>query len=363
MPRRLEALEAHPFYQALSAPLVTRSSQNLDKNISVPPISPWRERSLCRRSISTDKSTSAAQRALGAVMGQTIPVNPARALSPGIARSVSVPKNIGPAKLVTISRGQMQHKASNLSEFGTIRTIDMIERFPLPPIRPKGECSQSQTDDGPVILSPSPLRPKRTSLNMLRLQQAGSEMANETNEENHRRLEEECYLKPWKIWNERKYDITPPKATAAVTHSNGPPADTPSNSTYHSATLLFSPFNPVAQRFPTTATCNDARSDGQYMSGALPGPPMCSGPHEQSHSYECLITDKPKPKLKLLPKTNLPRSQSGPLVAFQLRPHGEAAPRSRSHSILFNHSKATNGEPLRPISSSMLRQLSRDGVS
>jgi hypothetical protein len=94
--------------------------------------------SLDRRCRSKSANASHAQRALGAIDGNAIPINPARAIR---ARSVSVPQRLivseaasasAPPTHDTVQPGQST--AAYPSD--TLRIIDMIESFPSPPSRP-----------------------------------------------------------------------------------------------------------------------------------------------------------------------------------------------------------------------------------
>ena len=380
-PRRFEAPDAHPFHQALTTPLSSRSSQFLHNDITVPPISPWREQSLRQRSTSSGRSASAAQRALGAITGQIIPVNPARALSPGIARSVSVPKRVGPAKLVTVSRDRLRRKTSDSSAFGTTRTIDMIGQFPLPPIRLKSGNGQPLNNAVPAILAPSPLRPKRTSLDVLKLQKAGSEMANATEEDVCSQLDGALELNQQnnssggrRASGDRRGSCTeralafaatpnypntvtiPVEDTAVGFQFDGSSISTPTNSRYHSAEPLVTR-QPIMNDPMTKVTFGDVRvdnthtNDGElYMSGALPSPPVTPDLHPQSIDSEpSYIIDKPQAKIKLTAKTDLVHPHSSLLDAFHLGPHEEPIQRTQAQPVPPDQSRHTDAVPSQAI--------------
>ncbi|GAB7340222.1 hypothetical protein MBLNU457_6687t2 [Dothideomycetes sp. NU457] len=387
MPRRFEAPGAHPFHQALAPPLSSRSSKVLHNNITAPPISPWREQSLRRRSYSGDRSVSAAQRALGAITGQTIPVNPARALSPGTARSVSVPKRVGPAKLVTISRDRVDRETSNGPAFGTTRTIDMIEQFPLPPVRSKSENSQPPNDDVSVILAPSPLRPKRTSLDVLRLQKAGSDMADQFDctlgstqqnqpPEDIRASGDRMDSCTDEILARKASADDPSTVTTQVENTavgcqlDGSSTSAPFKSRYRSSEPLI-PRQPIVNDpVVLTAVC-DVRVDNThvnneelYMSGALPSPPATPDIHVQSLDAEpSFIIDKPQPEANPTAETSLVHSHAGLINAFHSDPHEETTPRIRSQPLLTAQSRDFNGVQRKPVSECTFLQVLRQKAS
>lgn len=94
--------------------------------------------SLDRRCRSGSANASHAQRALGAIDGNAIPINPARAIR---ARSVSMPQRFTIPKtdstLIPPTQDTEQSGQSTAAyPSDTLRTIDMIESFPSPPSRP-----------------------------------------------------------------------------------------------------------------------------------------------------------------------------------------------------------------------------------
>ena len=93
--------------------------------------------SLDRRCHSKSANASHAQRALRAIDGNAIPINPARAIR---ARSVSVPQRLIVSEAASTS-APPTHDTAQPGEStaaypsDTLRTIDMIESFPSPPSR------------------------------------------------------------------------------------------------------------------------------------------------------------------------------------------------------------------------------------
>jgi len=168
---RYEESGGHPFHSAPIAPAEASTTRASHENISVPAVSPEKQISLHRRSVSSTSTTSAAQRALGAIAGQAVPVNPARALSSGIARSVAVPKHVGSARLVTIAKSPTERSATTPYAADTVRTVDLIDQFPPPPSQPVSAVSVGQT--GHVrFAAPVPMRPTRPALSVLKVQDA-----------------------------------------------------------------------------------------------------------------------------------------------------------------------------------------------
>ena len=91
--------------------------------------------SLDRRCRSKSTSASHAQRALGAIDGHAIPINPARAIR---ARSVSMPQRltVPEANLTSTPPSQdtvPSDQSATAYPSDTLRTTDMIESFPSPP--------------------------------------------------------------------------------------------------------------------------------------------------------------------------------------------------------------------------------------
>ena len=149
-----------------SLPVSLQPSTSSHDNISVPQVSPWKERSLRRRSHSGEQPYSAAQRALGAIAGQSFPANPARILTPGTARSVPVPKRVGTAKLVDVSRNKVVRKTSHQFTTETARMLNIVEQFPLPPNRQGIDIRLSHTSSETESHAPFLHRPPlRASLN------------------------------------------------------------------------------------------------------------------------------------------------------------------------------------------------------
>lgn len=112
--------------------------------------------SLDRRCRSRSASASLARRALGAIDGNAIPVNPARAIR---ARSVSIPHNLRISEVGSSTRSHTQNQmqtdqSTRAYPPDTLRTIDMIESFPSPPFRPP-----TKTRDSLPLFTPVPQRP------------------------------------------------------------------------------------------------------------------------------------------------------------------------------------------------------------
>jgi hypothetical protein len=111
--------------------------------------------SLNRRCQSESVNASHAQRALGAIDGNAIPINPARAIR---ARSVSMPQRLTVPKADSASRPLVQDtvqpgRSTTAYPSDTMRTIDMIESFPSPPSR-----SPTKTRDMLQFFAPVPQR-------------------------------------------------------------------------------------------------------------------------------------------------------------------------------------------------------------
>lgn len=108
--------------------------------------------SLDRRCRSKSTSASLAQRALGAIDGNSIPVNPARAIR---ARSVSVPQNLRISEVGSTPRPLIQNtvqtgQSTRPYPSDTSRTIEMIESFPSPPSGPPTRLRDSLPFFAPI---------------------------------------------------------------------------------------------------------------------------------------------------------------------------------------------------------------------
>jgi hypothetical protein len=111
--------------------------------------------SLDRRCQSKSVNASHAQRALGAIDGNAIPINPARAIR---ARSVSMPQRLALPKAGSASRPPVQDmvqpgQSTTAYPSDTMRTTDMIESFPSPP-----SSSSRKTRDLLQLFAPVPQR-------------------------------------------------------------------------------------------------------------------------------------------------------------------------------------------------------------
>jgi hypothetical protein len=111
--------------------------------------------SLDRRCQSKSVNASHAQRALGAIDGNAIPINPARAIR---ARSVSMPQRLAVPKAGSASRPPVQDMvqpghSTTAYPSDTMRTTDMIESFPSPPL-----SSSRNTRDLLQLFAPVPQR-------------------------------------------------------------------------------------------------------------------------------------------------------------------------------------------------------------
>lgn len=129
----------HPLNSARFAEVIQPEHVGQD-DTQAPPIpepTPAERQSLDRRCRSKSGSASLAQRALGAIDGNSIPINPARAIR---ARSVSVPQNLGLFEVSTarppIQNTEQTGQGTRAHPFDTLRTVDMIESFPSPPSAP-----------------------------------------------------------------------------------------------------------------------------------------------------------------------------------------------------------------------------------
>jgi hypothetical protein len=130
----------HPLNSVRLAVVTEPESDRHDETQTEPiPEPTLSERQLLdRRCRSNSANASHAQRALGAIDGNAIPINPARAIR---ARSVSLPQRMTVPKVDLASRLPVrdtvqpsQSAAAYPSD--TLRTIDMIESFPSPPSKP-----------------------------------------------------------------------------------------------------------------------------------------------------------------------------------------------------------------------------------
>lgn len=111
--------------------------------------------SLDRRCRSRSVSASLARRALGAIDGNAIPVNPARVVR---ARSVSVPHNLRISEVGSSTRSHTQDQvqtdqSTRAYPSDTLRTNDIIENFPSPLFRPP-----TKTRDRLPTFTPVPQR-------------------------------------------------------------------------------------------------------------------------------------------------------------------------------------------------------------
>jgi hypothetical protein len=129
----------HPLNNVCLAEVIGYENDRQDETQVQPiPEPTFMERqSLDRRCRSKSANASHAQRALGAIDGNAIPINPARAIR---ARSVSVPQRLTVPEADSTSTSPThdtvqpdQSTAAYPSD--TLRTIDMIESFPSPPSR------------------------------------------------------------------------------------------------------------------------------------------------------------------------------------------------------------------------------------
>lgn len=154
---RYDQPSQHPLNSAQLAEVVPpQHDRAYDTQAPLVPAPTLAEReSLDRRCRSKSASASLAQRALGAIDGNAIPVNPARAIR---ARSVSVPHNLRISETKSNTRSHTQNQvqvdqSTSAYPSDTLRTIDMIESFPSPPSR-----SPTKTRERLPIFTPVPHR-------------------------------------------------------------------------------------------------------------------------------------------------------------------------------------------------------------
>lgn len=133
----------HPLNSVRLAVVTEPDSDRYDEAQTQPiPEPTLSERQLLdRRCRSNSINASHAQRALAAIDGNAIPINPARVIR---ARSVSLPQRLTIPKAVLTSRPPVRdtvHPSQNAAAYpsDTLRTIDMIESFPSPPSKSKAK--------------------------------------------------------------------------------------------------------------------------------------------------------------------------------------------------------------------------------
>lgn len=128
----------HPLNNAPLAEVARPEAHEDDDTLPIPEPTTAERQSLDNRCRSRSTSTSSAQRALGAISGNAVPINPARKIR---ARSVSVPQNHIVQRAETEPqpplRRNMLRESQTVEPYSsdTMRTIDMIENFPSPPTR------------------------------------------------------------------------------------------------------------------------------------------------------------------------------------------------------------------------------------
>lgn len=137
---RYDQPSRHPLNSVRLAEVIRHGDDRHDETRaqSIPEPTVMERQSLDRRCRSKSANASHAQRALGAIDGNAIPVNPARAIR---ARSISMPQRltVPEANLTSTppTQGIVQSGQSTAAyPSDTLRAVDMIESFPSPPSRP-----------------------------------------------------------------------------------------------------------------------------------------------------------------------------------------------------------------------------------
>lgn len=137
---RYDQSSRHPLNSVRLAEITRDEDDRQDETQAqmIPEPTLMERQSLDRRCRSKSANASHAQRALGAIDGNAIPINPARAIR---ARSVSVPQRLTVPQADSTSTPPTQNtvqpgQSTTAYPSDTLRTIDMIESFPSPPSRP-----------------------------------------------------------------------------------------------------------------------------------------------------------------------------------------------------------------------------------
>lgn len=155
---------SHPFHN-IPVPPAPRSGQAIVER-SLPRV-PRETRAPNNRRLRTRSrsSSSSAGRALGAISGNAIPSNAARVLSASGPRSVPIPEMFVQRGIRSMILPRERNTSRNLDQSypcDTMRTIDLIERFPRPPTNPPslapGTCSTF-----PQLFAPSPCKVRSVS--------------------------------------------------------------------------------------------------------------------------------------------------------------------------------------------------------
>jgi hypothetical protein len=125
----------HPLNSVRSADLPPPDHGNQHEAVvcPIPEPTPAEGQSLDRRCRSTSASASVTRRALGAIDGNAIPVNPTRRLG---VRSISLPQNLRAHRTQDPCLSlQSTSQPAEPYPSETLRTTELIESFPLPPSR------------------------------------------------------------------------------------------------------------------------------------------------------------------------------------------------------------------------------------
>lgn len=127
----------HPFQNVTAAETQNLVPRDQEPTLEdVPPIPPAASESLERRSRQYTSSVSSAQRALGSISGNSIPVNPARVLSSCGPRTAAVPDAFATQTSHSISTAIPAHVEGEAYVSDTLRTVEIIGKFPHPPRAP-----------------------------------------------------------------------------------------------------------------------------------------------------------------------------------------------------------------------------------
>lgn len=157
-------LSSHPFHNPPNAQIrpftAARSEEPLRISSPIPIVPQNLAGSLEGRARTGSNSASLAQRALGSISGNAVPVNPARALSPLQPRTAALPaqfvirKALPPPSSVGVRAPLRSHTYSS----DTLRTLDMIQQFPQPP--PRSGTTESDSPVRPLpLFAPRPQKP------------------------------------------------------------------------------------------------------------------------------------------------------------------------------------------------------------
>lgn len=137
---RYDQPSRHPFNSVRREEVIRHEdvSQNEIQARPIPEPTLLERQSLDRRCRSKSANASHAQRALGAIDGNAIPINPARTVR---ARSVSMPRRLTTPEINSTSILPTQDTVQSSQSTAvypsdTLRTIDMIGSFPSPLSRP-----------------------------------------------------------------------------------------------------------------------------------------------------------------------------------------------------------------------------------